>query len=134
MNPNDQVSFKLDTNSIIKQYTRSRGKGGQNVNKVASCVRLTHVPTGIQVRCEETRDQGKNEELAYKILAEKLKSIAINEHEEKVRNKRNDQIGESGRGLRKRTYRVVDGTVIDHTTNKQCRWKDVQKGKIELLK
>jgi len=68
------------------------------------------------------------------VLEEKLKSIATNEHEEKVRNRRNDQIGEGGRGLRKRTYRVVDGTVIDHTTNKQCRWKDVQKGKIDLLK
>lgn len=133
MNPDDQVSFKLDTNSINKQYTRSRGKGGQNVNKVSSCVRLTHIPTGIQVRCEETRDQTKNEELAYKLLAEKLKSIAVVEHEEKIRNHRNDQIGDSGRGLRKRTYRIVDGMVVDHTTNKQCRWKDVQKGKIDLL-
>jgi peptide chain release factor 1 len=133
MNPEDQVSFELDMNSINKQYTRSRGKGGQNVNKVSSCVRLLHVPTGIQVRCEESRDQGKNEVLAYKLMAEKLKSIADAEHDTKIRNRRNDQIGESGRGTRKRTYRITDGIVADHTTNKQCRWKDIQKGRIDLL-
>lgn len=134
MNPDDQVSFELDTNNVIKQYTRSRGKGGQNVNKVSSCVQLTHVPTGIQVRCEETRDQGKNTVLAYQRLADKLRSIAKAEHNTKVQAVRNDQIGDSGRGTRKRTYRINDGTVIDHSTGKQCRWKDVQKGKIELLK
>ena len=85
------------------------------------------------VRCEETRYQAKNEELAYKRLSEKLKKIEEEKHYNKVEDRRNDQVGIFGRGNKRRTYRIKDDIIIDHITGKQCRWKDIQKGKLELL-
>jgi peptide chain release factor 1 len=134
MNIDNRIDFKLDKNDVIKSYIRSSKKaGGQNLNKVSSCVQLTHIPTGIQVKVQDTRDQCKNEELAWDRLYEKLKLIDDLKNYEKNKNYRNDQIGDSGRVTKKRTYRIKDDIVIDHITGKQCRWKDIQKGKIELL-
>ncbi len=133
MNPEDKVNFNLNLDEISKTYTCSRGKGGQNVNRIHSCVVLTHKPTGIMVRCEETRYQAKNEELAYKRLSEKLKKIEEEKHYNKVEDRRNDQVGTFGRGNKRRTYRIKDDIITDHITGKSCRWKDIQKGKLELL-
>jgi peptide chain release factor 1 len=134
MNPDDKLDFKINQNDITKQYTCSRGKGGQNVNRVKTCVVLTHVPTGTMVRCEETRYQAKNEELAYERLYDKLRKVEEDKHYNKVENQRNSQFGEFGRGEKRRTYRLKEDIIQDHITGKQCRWKDIQKGKIELLK
>lgn len=134
MNGDIKNEFKLNHSEITKQYTCSRGSGGQNVNRIHSCVVLTHIPTGIMVRSEETRNQGKNEELAYQRLYEKLKFIEDNKNYEKNKSYRNDQIGNGSRGGQKRrTYRIKDDVVTDHITGKECRWKDILKGKIELL-
>jgi peptide chain release factor 1 len=133
MNPEDKVKFTLNLKDITKKYIRSSGAGGQNVNKVASCVQLTHVPTGIQVKVQDTRDQCKNEEIAYQRLSDKLKQIEEEKHYNKIESRRKDQIGDGKRGVKRRTYRIKDDIVIDHITGKQCRWKDIMKGKIELL-
>jgi protein subunit release factor B len=68
--------MELVLKDIRERFVRSRGKGGQNVNKVATCVQLTHIPTGIRVKCDYYRTQGKNRELAYILLAEKLEKLA----------------------------------------------------------
>jgi len=133
MNSEKKSEFKLNKNEVVKSYIRSSGPGGQNVNKTSSCVQLTHIPTGIQVKSQETRDQYKNEIRAWKILTDKLKSIEEKKRYEEIKNLRNDQIGESGRVTKRRTYRLRDDIVIDHITGKSCRWKDILKGKIELL-
>lgn len=134
MNSEKETEFKLDRSHVIKNYIRSSKKaGGQNLNKVSSCVQLTHTPTGIQVKIQDTRDQCKNEIIAWERLTEKLKLIEDQKNYEKTMNFRNDQIGEGGRGLKRRTYRLREDSVIDHITGKTCRWKDILKGKIELL-
>jgi peptide chain release factor 1 len=134
MNSENKSDFKLNRNDVVKNYIRSGKKaGGQNLNKVNSCVQLTHIPTGIQVKSQETRDQYKNEIRAWEILIEKLKYIEDQKKYEETKNFRNDQIGEGGRGLKRRTYRIREDLVIDHITGKTCRWRDILKGKIELL-
>lgn len=130
----DVTEFILNRNDVIKKYIRSSGAGGQNVNKVSSCVQLTHIPSGIQVKVQDTRDQYKNEILAWSRLTEKLKNIEESKIYENVKNYRYNQIGDGGRGTKRRTYRLRDDFVIDHITGKSCRWKEFLKGSIELLK
>lgn len=135
MNSEKQSEFKLNRNDVLKTYIRSSKKaGGQNLNKVSSCVQLTHIPTGIQVKIQDTRDQCKNEIIAWEKLYEKLKYIEDQKNYEKTKNYRNNQIGNGSRGgSKRRTYRILEGIVTDHITGKTCRWKDILKGKIELL-
>ena len=133
MNSDDKPEFKLNLNDVNITYTRSSGPGGQNVNKVSSCVQITHIPTGIQFKVQDTRDQNKNKEIAYQRLSDKLKSIEDQKKYNDTRNFRNDQIGEGGRGLKRRTYRLREDSVTDHITGKTCRWRDILRGKIELL-
>lgn len=134
MEPEKESDFKLNYNDISISYTRSSGPGGQNVNKVSSCVQMTHIPTGTQIKVQDTRDQNKNKEIAYQRMTEKLKLIYDQKNYEKTMNNRNDQIGDGSRGgTKRRTYRLREDSVIDHITGKNCRWKDILKGKIELL-
>lgn len=135
MNSEKESDFKLNKNEVTKKYIRSSKKaGGQNLNKVSSCVQLTHIPTGIQVKVQDTRDQYKNEILAWERLFQKLKSIEDDKIYEGIKKSRNSQIGNGSRGgTKRRTYRILEDTVTDHITGKSCRWKDILKGKIELL-
>ena len=133
MNAEKESEFILNRGELKWAYTRSSGNGGQNVNKVESCVQLTHIPTGMQVKVQDTRDQNKNKEIAYQRLSEKLKSIDDEKNYQETKNFRNNQIGEGGRGIKRRTYRLRDDMVTDHVTGKTCRWKDILRGKIELL-
>lgn len=135
MKSTDEKEFKLDKNDVKRSYIRSSKKaGGQNLNKVSSCVQLTHIPTGIQVKIQDTRDQYKNEIIAWEVLTEKLKSIEDDKKYQKTKEHRSQQIGSGNRGDNKRrTYRLLENSVKDHVSGKNCRWKDFEKGKIELL-
>jgi peptide chain release factor len=69
------MQIDLNIKDIQEKFIRSRGKGGQNVNKVATCVQLKHLPTGVTVRCEVYRTQKKNRELAMLLLLQKLSKL-----------------------------------------------------------
>jgi len=131
--PNDKLDFRFNRNEVIKQYTRSSGKGGQNVNRRSTCVQLTHVPTGIQVKCQDQRDQSKNEELAWIRIEEKLRIIHDDSQSKTIYQNRFDQVGTGSRSDKKRSYRIKENLVVDHETGKTCTFTDFLKGRIDLL-
>ena len=133
MGSEDRPTFKLDKSEVDKKYCRSRGKGGQKVNKVETCVVLTHLPTGIIVRCEDHRTQSKNEETAWQRLEERLRTSLQQQLDNVDRQKRFDQIGLGNRNDKRRTYRIQDGFVLDHVTGKQITVKELYKGQLKNL-
>ena len=133
LDASEKKEFKLDRSKVTIKYTRSRGKGGQNVNKVESCVQLIHHPTGIVIRSEDSRDREKNEIAAWERLTEKLKKTFDDNITKEKNNDRNGQIGSGERSDKKRTYREKDDRVIDHETEKSASLKQFMRGKLELL-
>ncbi|MCX6886079.1 MAG: peptide chain release factor-like protein [Verrucomicrobiota bacterium] len=86
--------FAILEADIEESFVRSGGHGGQNVNKTSTCVMLLHVPTGLQVKCQETRQQGMNRYLARRLLVEKVDELrrgklsAVKQEEEKIRRQK----------------------------------------------
>lgn len=128
-----QDNFFLNRNEVRRIFTRGTGAGGQHKNTTDSCVVLTHIPTGIEVKIDG-RNQHQNEREAWIILEERLRSKYVNELSSQLDDDRNSQIGGGERGNKKRTYRVKDNLVVDHTTGRKAQLKDIIRGKIELLK
>jgi peptide chain release factor 1 len=116
--------------SII--YTKDSGPGGQHRNKTESCVVMTHLATGIKVK-EAGKDQHKNKREAFKKISKKVNHFYKTGHIEEEVEERREQIGTGFRGDKKRTYRVMDDSVIDHQTGKSCSFKKFMKGNLELL-
>lgn len=130
-NFDNKFEYEFDKSQVSKSYIRGTGNGGQAINKTSSCVQLVH-ENGIVIRCQDTRDRSKNEEIAWKRLEEKIKDIYKKEYDNLLYNNRFIQIG-YGDGRNKRTYRIKEDIAIDHITGKKCSFKEFNKGKLELL-
>ena len=96
---------------------RASGAGGQHINKTDSAVRITHLPSGIVVECQDDRSQHRNKAQAMSILAAKIKDGQIQEQESKIASERKSLIGSGDRSERIRTYNFPQGRITDHRIN-----------------
>lgn len=117
----DEVDFRLDLNDVRIDVFRSSGAGGQKVNKTSSAIRVTHVPTGIVVECQNERSQYQNKDKALQILRAKLYEIEQAKQDASVAAQRKSQVGTGDRSDRIRTYNFPQNRVTDHRLTGEVR-------------
>jgi peptide chain release factor 1 len=110
----DDVEIEIDEKDLKTDVFRASGAGGQHINKTESAVRITHIPSGIIVECQDERSQHKNKDKAMKVLRSKLYEAALNERNSKIASARKSQVGTGDRSERIRTYNFPESRVSDH--------------------
>jgi peptide chain release factor 1 len=115
--PDDVEDIDINTADLRVDTYRASGAGGQHVNKTDSAVRLTHLPTGIVVECQDERSQHKNRARAMSLLQAKLLDVEITKREQEQAQTRKSLVGSGDRSERIRTYNYPQGRVTDHRIN-----------------
>ncbi len=113
----EDVEVQIDPNDLRIDVFRATGNGGQCVNTTDSAVRMTHIPTGIVVSCQDEKSQLKNRDKALKIMKSRLLEMETRKQQEAIAKDRKDQVGSGDRSERIRTYNFPQGRVTDHRIN-----------------
>jgi len=110
----EEIDVEINPNDLRIDTYRASGAGGQHINKTDSAIRITHLPTGLVVCCQDQRSQHKNKEKAMKVLRSKLYEMAREQQHNEIAQERKSQVGTGDRSERIRTYNFPQGRVTDH--------------------
>ena len=128
----DEVELEINPADLKIDVFRASGAGGQHINKTESAVRITHLPTGCVVECQDERSQFKNKDKAMKILRSRLYEMLLNEQNDKIASERRTQVGTGDRSERIRTYNYPQGRLTDHRINLTIyRLEEILNGNLE---
>ena len=120
-----EVDLSIDPSDLRIDVFRASGAGGQHVNTTDSAVRITHVPTGIVVSCQDERSQHKNKTKAMKVLKSRLLAAQVKQQEMERSKKRKEQVGTGMRAEKVRTYNFPQNRVTDHQVNLTLKKLDI---------
>mgnify|MGYP002639011900 FL=1 len=128
----DEVDLTIDMNDLKFDVFRSSGPGGQSVNTTDSAVRITHLPTGLVVSCQDEKSQHKNKAKGLTVLRARLMAQREQEHHDKIAESRRSQVGSGDRSERIRTYNFPQGRLTDHRINLTLyKLETIMAGKLE---
>lgn len=110
----EEVDFEINPADLQIDTFRASGAGGQHINKTESAIRITHIPTGVIVECQDERSQHKNKDKALKVLRSRLYEAELQKQQDAIAADRKSQVGTGDRSERIRTYNFPQGRVSDH--------------------
>ena len=127
-------TLSIPTAELSVSFSRSSGAGGQHVNKTESAIRITHIPTGVVVTCQDEKSQHKNKAKALKVLKARLLDLAQSAQHEERTDERRSMVGTGDRSERIRTYNYPQGRVTDHRIGLTLyKLGDVMNGELEAV-